>query len=475
MTERVLLADAPVQSLDAYVAAEGGQGLRKALAHTDIVIIGGGFGAMNAAVALDRRLKRGLKIEVTLISRSNFFLFTPLLAEVAASLVEARHAVSPIRRMLDRVRFIEGTVQTVDPVRRTVAFVDQNGHSRLLSYQHCLLASGSVTEFFGIPGLAENALTLKTLGDAIGIRNRIIDLLERSALLSKAERSSLLTFIVVGGGLNGTEIAGELHDFVLEALEDYPAIDPGEIRMVLIEMLDRLAQELPPELSAYAQRNLESRGIEVWLGTRVTAYETGRVRVHDGRELNADTLIWTAGVRPSPLIRAVETSRPEGRDHRLPVNEYLQVRGYETLWAVGDCALVQDAGGGYQPPTAQHAVRQGRQVARNLVVALTGGKLESHHYRGVGMLATLGRHRGVGRVFGVRLTGFLAWFAWRTYYLFTLPLWERRFRVAFDWTLDLLFPPDIVELKVEPLQTGREALTAGSVSAEKPVDKGLSA
>jgi len=265
MTERVLLADAPVQSLDAYVAAEGGQGLRKALAHTDIVIIGGGFGAMNAAVALDRRLKRGLKIEVTLISRSNFFLFTHLLAEVAASLVEARHAVSPIRRMLDRVRFIEGTVQTVDPVRRTVAFVDQNGHSRLLSYQHCLLASGSVTEFFGIPGLAENALTLKTLGDAIGIRNRIIDLLERSALLSKAERSSLLTFIVVGGGLNGTEIAGELHDFVLEALEDYPAIDPGEIRMVLIEMLDRLAQELPPELSAYAQRNLESRGIEVWL------------------------------------------------------------------------------------------------------------------------------------------------------------------------------------------------------------------
>jgi NADH dehydrogenase len=437
---------------------------------TDIVIVGGGFGAMNAAVALDRRLKRGLKIEVTLISRSNFFLFTPLLAEVAASLVESRHAVSPIRRMLDRVRFMEGTVQTIDPVRRTVAFVDQNGHARLLSYQHCVLASGSVTEFFGIPGLAEHAFTLKTLGDAIGIRNRIIDLLERTALLSRAERRALLTFVVVGGGLNGTEIAGELHDFLLKALEDYPAIDPREIHMVLIEMLDRLAQELPRELSAYAQRNLESRGIEVWLGARVTAYEAGRVRVHDGRELNAGTLIWTAGVRPSPLIRAVEVSRPERRDHRLPVTEYLQVRGYETLWAVGDCALVPDAGGGYQPPTAQHAQRQGRHVARNLVAALTGRKLEPHHYHGIGMLATLGRHRGVGRVFGVRLTGFPAWLAWRTYYLFAIPLWERRFRVAFDWTLDLLFPPDIVELKVEPLQTGREALTAGSVSAEKALD-----
>ena len=437
--------------------------------HTDIVIIGGGFGAMNAAMALDRQLKLGLGAEVTLISRSNFYLFTPLLAEVAASLVESRHVVNPIRRMLDRVRFIEGTVHTVDPVRRTVGFVDQNGHSRWYSYEHCMLAPGSVTEFFEIQGLAENALTLKTLGDAIRIRNRVIDLLERAALLSREERRALLTFVVVGGGLNGTEVAGELHDFILKALEDYPAIDRLEIRMVVLEMLDRLAQELPPELGSYALQNLESRGIEVWLRARVTGYESGRVRIHDKRELNAETLIWTAGVRPSPLIREIEVPRPEGGDPRLPVNEYLQVRGYETLWAVGDCALVPEPGGDYQPPTAQHAVRQGRQAARNIAASLTGQKLEPYRYRGIGMLATLGRHRGVGRVLGVRLTGFLAWFAWRTYYLFALPRWERRFRVAFDWTLDLLFPPDIVELKVESLQTGREALTAGWAPAQKPV------
>ena len=435
---------------------------------TDIVIVGGGFGGMNVALALDRRLKRGFKAEVTLISRSNFFLFTPLLVEVAAALVETRHVVNPVRRMLNRVWFIEGTVQTLDPVRRTVSFVDQNGRCRLLSYQHCVLAPGSVAEFFGIQGLAENALTLKTLGDAIRIRNHVIDLLERAALLSKEERRALLSFVVVGGGLNGIEVAGELHDFILKALDDYPSIDRREIHMVLIEMLDRLAQEVPTELGAYAQRNLTSRGIDFWLRARVTAYESGRVRVHDGRQLNAETLIWTAGARPSPLIRAIEVPRPEGGDHRLPVNEYLQVRGYETLWAVGDCALVTDSGGGYQPPTAQHAVRQGQHVARNLVASLMGRTLKPYGYHGIGMLATLGRHRGMGRVLGLRLTGFLAWFAWRTYYLFALPRWERRFRVAFDWTLDLLFPPDIVELKVEPLQTGQEALTAGSAPVQRP-------
>ena len=289
--------------------------------------------------------------------------------------MEPRHAVNPIRRMLSRVRFIEGTVQGLDPVGRTVRFVDENGRSRLLSYEHCVLALGGVTEFFGIQGLAENALTLKTLGDAIRIRNRIINLLERAVLLPKQERRPLLTFVVVGGGLNGIEVGGELHDFILRALENYPSLDGGEIRMVLIEMLDRLAQELPPELGIYAQRNLESRGIEIWLPARVTAYESNCLRVHDGRQVEAETVIWTAGVRPSPLIRTIEVQRPQGGDHRLPVNEYLQVRGYETLWAVGDCALVPEPGGGYQPPTAQHAVRQGRHVARNLVASLAGRNL----------------------------------------------------------------------------------------------------
>jgi NADH dehydrogenase len=198
----------------------------------------------------------------------------------------------------------------------------------------------------------------------------------------------------------------------------------------------------------------------VWLTAKVASYVDDRLRTADGREMETRTVIWTAGVRPSPLIQAIEVERPEKADHRLPVNEFLQVRGYEDLWAVGDCALVPDPDGGYQPPTAQHAVRQGRRVARNIEAAIRGRPLKPYRYRGIGMLATLGRHRGVGRVFGLRLTGFPAWFAWRTYYLLALPGWDRRLRVAFDWFLDFIFPPDIVELKVEPLQTGQEALAA---------------
>lgn len=422
----------------------------------DVVIVGGGFGAINAATTLDRLLRRGLRADVTLVSRANFFLFTPLLAEVAASLVEARHVVNPIRRMCDRVRFVEGTVRAVDPRARAVRFVDENGRERILEYAHCVLAVGGVTDFFGIPGLAENALTLKTLADALRVRNRVIGLLERAALLARDERRPLLTFVVAGGGLNGTEVCGELHDFVLHAIEDYRTIGRDEVRMVLVEMKERLARELPAPIGAYARRNLESRGVEVWLGARVTAFEGGRVRVADGRAIETECLIWTAGVRPSPLAQAIDAPRPDPRDPRLPVDEFLRVVGHDGLWAVGDCALVPDPGGGgaFQPPTAQHAVRQGRLVARNVAAALAGREPSPLRYRGIGMLATLGRHRGVGQIFGVRLTGFPAWFAWRTYYLFALPRWDRRLRVAFDWTLDLLFPPDIVEMKMEPREKG---------------------
>jgi NADH dehydrogenase len=440
--------------------------------HTDILIIGGGFGGMNAALVFDKLLKRKLDASVTLISRTNFYLFTPLVAEVAASLVEPRHAVNSIRRMLRRVRFIEGTVDRIDAEGREVSFVDETGTRRSITYEHCVMAPGSVTEFFGIEGLAENAFTLKTLGDAIRIRNHVVRTLERADSLEPEERGDLLTFAVVGGGLNGTEVCGELHDFVMRAIEDYPTVTPDEVRMVLIEMLPRLAQELPQEIGTYCRRNLESRGIECWLESKVTGYRDGVLHVErkadgeDGaeRELWTDMVLWTAGVRPSPLINQVEAEPVEDADDRLPADEFLRVRGHENLWIVGDCALIPNPEGHrqpYQPPTAQHAVRQGRHVARNIRAAMSGHPPKPFRYGGIGMLATLGRHRGVGRVYGIRMVGFPAWFAWRTYYLFALPRWERRLRVAFDWALDLLFPPDIVELKVEPLQTGIEAGAAG--------------
>ena len=231
--------------------------------HTDVLIIGGGFGGINAARRLDRLLKRRLSATVTLISRTNFQLFTPLLAEVAASLIDSLHAVNPIRRMLKRVRFTQATVQKVDPNGRLVAYVNENGDSRTIEYQHCILAPGSVTAFFGIEGLEKDAFTMKTVGDALQVRNHVVSLLERAESLPADRRARLLSFAIVGGGLNGTEVAGELYDFVIRAVEDYGNIARDDIRMVLVEMSDRLAQEMPQRVRAYCKSNLESRGMEV--------------------------------------------------------------------------------------------------------------------------------------------------------------------------------------------------------------------
>jgi len=448
------------------------------------LIVGGGFGGISAARLLDRLLARGLEARVTLVNRSNYFLFTPLLAEVAASLVEPRHVVTPIRRLLRRVAFVQGEVASIDTAARTALVRDGNGRETTLAWRHALLAPGSVTGYFGIEGMERNALTLKTLGDAVHVRNHVIELLERAALLDEAERRPLLTFAVVGGGLNGTEVAGELHDFVLKALDDYPAIRRSEIRMVLADLQPRLAREMPASLGDYARSHLESRGMEIWLETQVTALRDGRLETRDGRTLETATVIWTAGVRPSPLIEAIAADLTRGRvekqppdvppavkrDGRLPVNRFLQVEGFESLWAIGDSALIPDPGGGFQPPTAQHAVRQGRLAARNIAAALQGRPLEPHGYKGIGLLATLGRYRGVGQVFGVKLTGFPAWFAWRSYYLWTLPRWDRRLRVATDWTLDLFLAPDIVELNLRPLEAGastHEAPPAGRRAGEE--------
>ncbi len=426
--------------------------------HTDVLIIGGGFGGINAARRLDRLLRRRLKAKVTLISRTNFYLFTPLLAEVAAALIDALHAVNPIRRMLKRVRFIQGTVLKLDAKAREATYANENGDERTLTYEHCILAPGSVTAFFGIKGLEKGAFTMKTVGDAIQVRNHVVSLLERAESLPPSKRQHLLSFAVVGGGLNGTEVAGELFDFVLRASDDYASIQRGDIRMVLIEMRESLAQELPEQVGSYCKDNLQSRGMEIWLSARVTGYTNGLLEIRDGREIATETVIWSAGVRPSPLIADIDAERIE-QDDRLPTNEFLQVRGYDNLWAVGDSAAIPDAKEGtYMPPTAQHAVRQGRHVAVNVARAIMRKPLEPFHYSSLGMLATLGRYRGAGRVFGIPLTGFPAWFAWRTYYLLTLPRWDRRLRVMIDWTLDLLFPPEIVQLKVERLhpETGAD-------------------
>jgi NADH dehydrogenase len=417
----------------------------------DILVLGGGFAGVHAALEVDRELDGDDDVRVVLVSRENFHLFTPLLAEVAASQVEPRHAVSPLRHMLRRVDFIQGTVRAVDPADRSARFMDETGRERRMAYRQCVLALGGVTRFFGIEGLRHHAFTLKTIGDAVAIRNHVIGLLERAQLLAPADRSALLTFVVAGGGLNGVEVAGEIHDFVIRAIRDYPGITPAEVRVMIVEMLDHLTPEMPRELGDYVRRNLGGRGIEIALETKIAGCERGIVRIEGDSDVRAETLIWTAGVGTAPVAQDVEVERVEGED-RLPTDPFLRVRGADGLWAAGDCALVEAGDGqGFQPRTAQHAVRQGRRAGRNAWAALRGEALRPYSYEGRGMLASLGHHRGAGQIFRVRLRGFLAWFAWRTYYLFALPRWERRIRVAMDWTLDLLFPPDVVELRLKPV------------------------
>lgn len=424
----------------------------------NVLIVGAGFAGVNAARVMERRLRHRDDLSVALINRDNFQLFTPLLAEVASSQVESRHALTPLRRMLDRVQFFQGTVYQIDPHSSHLYFVNENGQEHVLQYDHCVLAAGSETAYFGIEGLADEAFSMKSIGDAIAIRNHILMTLERAQVLPKNERAGLLTFMVGGGGLNGIEVAGEIHDFVLRAARDYPIIDESEIRVVLVEMTGRLARELPERLGAYARRDLERRGIEIWLNAKMTACQSGVVRIEDERALHTDTAIWTAGVRPSPLTEQIPVRHEQG-DSRLPTNSFLQVKGFDNLWAVGDCALITDSkDGSIHPPTAQHAVRQGRRVAQNVWSVIHGSDPQPVKYSGRGMLASLGRRRGVGQVLGIRLTGFPAWFAWRTYYLLALPRWERRARVALDWTLDLLFERDIVQLmparRREPTESG---------------------
>jgi NADH dehydrogenase len=412
---------------------------------TRIVIVGGGFGGVYTALELQRLLRRDGDVEVTIVSRDNFLLFTPMLHEVAASDLDVTHIVNPVRKLLPRVRFFDGDVAAIDLVRRTVVVAHgADAHTHDLAYDHLVVALGSVTNFFGIPGLAERALTMKSLGDAIALRNRMIARLEEAdAECSTAARVRLLTFVVAGAGFAGVETAAAMNDFVREAIRFYPRIAPEMVRMVLVHPDEVVLPELSPSLGRYAQRKLEARGVEVRGRTKVTAIADAAVGLSDGTIVPASTVVWTAGTTPSPLVGTLPCTKQRGR---LCVNDRLQVEGWPGVWALGDCALVPDgANGRFHPPTAQHAIRQGRCVARNVVAALRGRPARPFAFRTIGQLASLGRRTGVAQILGVNFSGFVAWWLWRTIYLAKLPRFEKKVRVALDWTLDLVFSKDFAK------------------------------
>jgi NADH dehydrogenase len=415
---------------------------------TKIVILGGGFGGLEVARHLDRLFRHDEDVEIILVNSDNYFQFNPMLPEVAGSAIEAKHVVSPLRAFFRKVAFHEADVEGIDlAARRVTVAHGVTRHAHELPFDHLVLALGSVTNFRGLPGVAENALTFKSLGDAMVLRNRMIDLFEQADLECCAEeRRPLMTFIVAGAGFSGVELAAALWDFCHAAGRFYRNIRPDETRLLIVHPGERILPELGPELADYALKKLRTRGVEVRLKTGIRAAGRGWVETSSGERIPAHTLVWTAGIAPNPLLQHI----PCQKDRRgaVIVNPYLEVPDCPGVWALGDCALVADPDTGHAyPPTAQHAIREAKALAANLATAIRGGLKRPFRFRTLGTFVSLGHRSAVAEVRGLRFSGFLAWWLWRTVYLAKLPRLERKVRVALDWTLDLFFPRDFAQLR----------------------------
>jgi NADH dehydrogenase len=388
------------------------------------------------------------RTDVTLISADNFFLFTPMLGEVASGSIDTRHPINPIRRVLKRTRFVQGEVARIDVANQSVGVRDPAGRSRSYPYDHLVVALGARTGFFGMHGVEEHALPAKTLEDALALRNWVVEMLEIAEAEPDAEaRAALLTFVVAGGGLTGVEMAGELNELVRQAVKSYPTIDGHAVRVSVVEAGSRLMAQMDDRLADFALRRLQAAGVEVRLRTHVVAASSDQVWLDRGDPVSARTLVWTTGVAPNPAV----TASPLPKDERgfIRADAHLRVPGLSGVWALGDAAAIPDVlrPGKTHPETAQHVVREGRQLACNIVASLRGRPTRPFRYRTLGQMATLGHHNGVGVVGPFRVWGFLGWVLWRGYYLWHLPRLDKRLRVAMDWTLDLVFARDISQIQ----------------------------
>jgi NADH dehydrogenase len=409
-----------------------------------ILILGGGFAGICAAQGLERLVARNPEVEVTLVNRDNYFLFTPMLHEVAGGDLEPQNIVNPIRKMLRHVRFFCGEVHAVDLERRCVSVSHGTDvHPHKLPYDQLVLALGSTTNFFGLPRVEERAFTMKSLDDAIRLRDHIIAQLDEADFdCAAAQRDQLLTFLVAGGGFAGVETAGSINDFIHESLRFYPNLATEMIRVVLVCSGPLILPELKDRLGRFAQKRLAERRVEIMTNVQVRSASDEFVELSDGRRIACNTLIWTAGTSPHPLIAALPCKKERGR---IVVNEDLELPEWPGVFAVGDCAsILQHRTQKPHPPTAQHAVREGRVLAHNLRAALSSRPRRAFRFSTLGQLATIGRRTGVANILGMNFSGFVAWWLWRTIYLMKLPRLEKKVRVALEWTLDLFFTKDIV-------------------------------
>jgi len=436
---------------------------------TRVVILGGGFGGVYTAMHLRRLVPDEAALSITLVNRDNFFLFTPMLHEVAASDVEITNIVNPIRKLLTNGVVMCGEVEAIDlDAKRVTVSHGDGGHRHAIEYDHLVLALGSVTNFYNVPGLEGRAFTMKSLGDAIALRNHVIARLEEADFeCAVGLRHELLTFVVAGGGFAGVETIAALNDFAREALRFYPHLNEHDLRFVLVHPGPVILPELGEKLGRYAQQRLGKRGVDIRTGTSVAGLSEQGVQLSDGSVIPTQTIIWTAGTSANPLVTKLPLQLERGR---VVADAHLRVPGRLGVWALGDCALVPNPRTGQpHPPTAQHALRQGKVLARNIVAMIRGRPTAPFDFGGLGQLAAIGRRTGVARILGINFSGFIAWWLWRSIYLMKLPGVDRKVRVALDWTLDVFFSKDLVQF-----QTVRTAVMSDSESPEIAIDPGPS-
>jgi NADH dehydrogenase len=430
-----------------------------------IVILGGGFAGIGVLKKIEKYFQNDDSVEITLISKDNFLLFTPMLPEVASGMIETRHIVTPVRSFCRKAKFYEANVQSIDLDNKRVVLnhvVGRNPnhpnhpkdiHEHMLNFDYLVVALGSENNFFGMSDIEENAFTMKTINDAIVLRNHIIKILEQANFEQDNHdlRKNLLTFVVVGGGFSGVETVGAINGFVRDTIKQYyPYIYMSDVRVILVSATDKILEQIDEKLGRFALEKLKVSGVEFIMNTQVKGATKDKAILHDDTVLPCYTLIWTAGVAQNKLIANLQCEHD--KSHRIITNEYLEVKKYEGIvYALGDCASVTNPHTGKPyPSTAQHAIRQSEVAAKNIISSIKKerkGEKTKFDYKTKGMMANIGKKTGVAILFGkIKLHGFLAWWLWRSYYLANLPTAKKKLKVMDDWTSDMLFKPDVSQL-----------------------------
>jgi NADH:ubiquinone reductase (H+-translocating) len=413
----------------------------------EILILGAGFGGVYTARHLAKLLKPG-EARVSIVNRENYWVYQPLLPEVVSGTIGLTDTVSPIRRLCRRANLVMRDVEGIDLKNRVVTLSPGfRPRPTQIRYDHLVIALGNVTNFLGLPGLQEHAMPFRTLSDAVRLRNHVIHALDEADFETDEElRRKLLTFVVAGGGFSGVEIIAELNDFVRGVAKNYPHIRREEIRCVLVHSGQRILPEMVERLAQFAEDSLRKSGVEILLNDRLEAATSEKAKLRSGKEILTKTIVSTVPSALPPVLDALDVPKDHGR---LAVDTYLQLPGFEgQVWVVGDCGAIKTAAGHPVPPTAQHATREAKTAAQNIIAVIRETNRSRYTFEGLGKLGSLGHHTAVADILGIQISGFLAWGLWRTIYLYKMPGWDRKIRIAIDWFMDLVFPPELVQLRL---------------------------